>query len=78
MVLGTPRGDERRLTRARTQIPNFAHVTNQNDPVPNVPPHALEFQHPAGELHIKSVDAATTNATMLDCPGQENDVRISL
>ena len=60
------------------QVPTFVHVTNQDDVVPNVPPHFLDFQHPSGELHIKSVDAATTNATILDCPGQENDVRISL
>ena len=58
----------------RTQIPDFTHVTNQNDPVPNVPPHALSFQHPSGELHIKTVSDSTGNATMLDCPGQENDV----
>ena len=59
----------------RTQIPDFTHVTNQNDPVPNVPPHALQFQHPSGELHIKSVDNSTGDATMEDCPGQENEVR---
>ena len=44
--------------------------------MPNVPPQALQYQHPSGERHIKSVDATTGNATMVDCPGQENEVRV--
>lgn len=59
------------------QMPEFAHVTNQDDPVPNVPPHVLDFQHPAGELHITSVDATSGAATMVDCPGSENQVSCS-
>lgn len=62
------------LTIRTHQIPNFIHVTNQNDPVPNVPPHALDFEHPSGEVHITSVDDTTGNATMVACSGQENQV----
>ncbi len=56
------------------QVPDFAHVTNQDDPVPNVPPQFLEFQHPPGELHIEAVDDKTGDAQVVACPGQENDV----
>ena len=43
--------------------------------MPDVPPRLLSFQHPEGELHIASVDSSGNNATMVACPGQENDVR---
>ena len=56
------------------QIPDFSHITNQNDPVPNVPPHILDFEHPEGELHITNVDDSTGDATMVACPGSENTV----
>ena len=62
------------LTAACAQVPDFAHVTNQDDPVPNVPPHFLDFEHPAGELHITKVNNSTGSATMVACPGSENDV----
>ena len=63
--------------RGREQIPNFAHVTNQDDPVPNVPPHFLDFEHPGGELHITAVDNSTGQATMVNCPGSENQVSVA-
>jgi hypothetical protein len=44
------------------------HVTNENDPVPTVPPRFLGFQHPSGEVHIN------TNGLVVSCPGQENEV----
>ena len=62
------------LSRSRRQIPDFVHVTNQKDPVPTVPPHALSFEQPQGEIHITAVDDSTGNATMVACPGQENQV----
>ena len=55
------------------QLPDFTHVTNQNDPVPNVPPRFLSFQHPQGEIHITTV-GTNGDATMESCPGQENEV----
>ncbi|KAI0356282.1 alpha/beta-hydrolase [Trametes cingulata] len=53
---------------------SFVHVTNQNDPVPRVPPQALEFQHPSNEIHITAVDASGKIATAARCPGQENSL----
>ena len=44
--------------------------------MPNVPPHFLDFKHPAGELHITKVDNSTGSATMVACPGSENDVSV--
>ncbi|OJT14911.1 hypothetical protein TRAPUB_8534 [Trametes pubescens] len=73
VVFGLPRvGNQEWADLFDTLIPNFIHVTNQNDPVPNVPPHALDFEHPSGEVHITSVDDTTGNATMVACSGQEN------
>ncbi|KAJ7828319.1 alpha/beta-hydrolase [Mycena leptocephala] len=46
--------------------PHF--VSNQNDPVPTVPPKFLGFQHSSGEIHI--VDDSQTN--LVACPGQDN------
>ncbi|EIW63608.1 alpha/beta-hydrolase [Trametes versicolor FP-101664 SS1] len=75
VVFGLPRvGNQEWADLFDTLIPNFIHVTNQNDPVPNVPPHALDFEHPSGEVHITSVDDTTGNATMVACSGQENQV----
>ena len=56
-----------------TQLPDFTHVTNQNDPVPLVPPQILSFQHPDGEIHITGV-SDSGDATLVACPGQENSV----
>ncbi|KAF7332861.1 Lipase-3 domain-containing protein [Mycena venus] len=43
-------------------------VSNQNDPVPTVPPKFLGFQHSSGEIHI--VDDSQQN--FVACPGQDN------
>ncbi|KAH9859057.1 alpha/beta-hydrolase [Lenzites betulinus] len=73
VVFGLPRvGNQDWADLFDTLIPDFIHVTNQNDPVPNVPPHDLSFEHPSGEVHITSVDATSGDATMEACPGQEN------
>ncbi|KAI0762112.1 alpha/beta-hydrolase [Trametes elegans] len=73
VVFGLPRvGNQAWADLYDSLLPNFIHVTNQNDPVPNVPPHEFDFEHPQGEIHITSVDDKTGNATMLGCPGQEN------
>ncbi|KAJ7772720.1 alpha/beta-hydrolase [Mycena maculata] len=45
------------------------YMSNQNDPVPTVPPKFLGFQHSSGEAHI--VDASQTN--IVSCPGQDNE-----
>ncbi|CDO69250.1 hypothetical protein BN946_scf185042.g152 [Trametes cinnabarina] len=51
---------------------SFTHVTNQDDPVPRVPPQFLQFQHPSNEIHITAVDSSGFVATAEYCPGQEN------
>ncbi|KAM5532581.1 hypothetical protein V8D89_013787 [Ganoderma adspersum] len=51
---------------------SFTHVTNQDDPVPRVPPQFLNFQHPSNEIHITAVDPSGNTATAQLCPGQEN------
>ncbi|PIL29756.1 hypothetical protein GSI_08195 [Ganoderma sinense ZZ0214-1] len=74
VVFGLPRvGNSDWATLLNKLIPDFAHVTNQDDPVPNVPPHFLDFEHPAGELHINTVNNSTGAAAMVACPGSEND-----
>ncbi|KAJ7324045.1 alpha/beta-hydrolase [Mycena albidolilacea] len=44
-------------------------VTNQNDPVPTVPPLLFGYTHSAGEVHI--VDGSQTN--IVSCPGHDNE-----
>ncbi|KAF9468230.1 alpha/beta-hydrolase [Collybia nuda] len=51
----------------------FTHISNQNDPVPTVPPRFLGYQHPAGEVHIKAVDADGEATDIVACGGQENE-----
>jgi len=51
----------------------ITHVTNQQDPVPTVPPLFLDYVHPAGEIHINAVDANGDATDIVACPGQENE-----
>jgi len=50
----------------------FAHVSNQHDPVPVVPPRFLGFQQVGGEIHIQAVDESGQATDVLNCPGQDN------
>lgn len=52
---------------------SLSHVTNQEDPVPSVPPRFLDYVHPSGEIHIKSVDTSGDATDIVACPGQENE-----
>ncbi|KAJ7577432.1 alpha/beta-hydrolase [Mycena floridula] len=52
---------------------SLIHVTNQHDPVPILPPRFLAYQHPAGEIHINSVDSTGAATSIVSCPGQENE-----
>jgi len=75
-VFGLPRGGNQAYANFIDSAlgKTFTFVTNQNDPVPTLPPRFLEFQHSQGEIHIRSVDTATGNPTsVVSCPGQEND-----
>lgn len=51
----------------------FTFVTNQDDPVPQVPPQFLNFQHPSNEIHITAVDETGERATAGRCKQQENE-----
>ncbi|KAH0583182.1 hypothetical protein H2248_011065 [Termitomyces sp. 'cryptogamus'] len=51
----------------------MAHMTNQDDPVPLVPPQLIGYQHPSGEVHIRAVDANGDATDVVACPGQENE-----
>lgn len=49
---------------------DFQFFVNGDDPVPKVPPTALGFQHPSGEIFQKN---NTASIETLRCPGQENE-----
>ncbi|KAK7056891.1 hypothetical protein VNI00_002608 [Paramarasmius palmivorus] len=51
---------------------SFSFITNQDDPVPIVPPRFLGYQHPSNEVHIKAVDDAGQATDVVACQGQEN------
>lgn len=48
-------------------------MTNQNDIVPHLPPEFVGFAHPAGEVHVDTVDEKSGQATVLACPGRDNE-----
>ncbi|KAK7470790.1 hypothetical protein VKT23_002208 [Stygiomarasmius scandens] len=50
----------------------LTRVSNQDDPVPIVPPRAIGFRHPTGEVHINAVDANGDATDVVACEGQEN------
>ncbi|ESK95718.1 hypothetical protein Moror_12502 [Moniliophthora roreri MCA 2997] len=51
---------------------SFTHITNQDDPVPIVPPRFLGYQHPSNEVHIKAVDNAGQATDVVACPGPQD------
>jgi len=72
VVFGLPRvGNQEWANLVDSMFPMFTHVTNQDDPVPIVPPQSLNFQQPSGEAHITAVNSSGTS-TIEQCPGQEN------
>ncbi|CAL1713892.1 unnamed protein product [Somion occarium] len=72
---GLPRvGNQEFADMVDQLFPTFTHVTNQKDPVPIVPPRFLSYQHASGEVHITAVDDKSGEATILECPGQENEL----
>jgi len=70
VVFGLPRGGNVAFANLiDSQLGNqFTYVTHGNDPVPNLPPRDLGYQHSAGEVHIPDSDESGT----VTCPGQEN------
>jgi len=65
---GLPRGGNEAWANFLDSQVGVTFMTNQNDPVPTVPPKFLGFQHSSGEIHI--VD--DTQQNFVDCPGQDN------
>ncbi|KAJ7872431.1 alpha/beta-hydrolase [Mycena leptocephala] len=65
---GLPRGGNQGWADFLDSQLGLSFVSNQNDPVPTVPPKFLGFQHSSGEIHI--VDDSQTN--LVACPGQDN------
>ncbi|KAJ6469739.1 alpha/beta-hydrolase [Mycena vitilis] len=66
---GLPRGGNQAWADFLDKEVGVTFVTNQNDPVPTVPPRALGFAHSSGEVHI--VDDSQNN--FVACPGQDNE-----
>jgi len=66
---GLPRGGNVNWANFLDSSVGVNFMTNQNDPVPTVPPKFLGFQHSSGEAHI--TDSSTPD--ILACPGQDND-----
>ncbi|KAF7337362.1 Lipase-3 domain-containing protein [Mycena sanguinolenta] len=66
---GLPRGGNPAWADFLDNGVGVTFMTNQNDPVPVVPPKFLGFQHSSGEVHI--VD--DTQQNFVACPGQDNE-----
>ncbi|KAF8183240.1 alpha/beta-hydrolase [Mycena galopus ATCC 62051] len=66
---GLPRGGNEAWANFLDSGVGVTYMSNQNDPVPTVPPKFTGFQHSSGEVHI--VDASQTN--FVACPGQDNE-----
>lgn len=74
VVFGLPRGGNQEWANLvdKTLGTDFTHITNQNDPVPTVPPQFLGYVHPQGEVHIAKANATGATETVA-CPGTENE-----
>ncbi|KII85999.1 hypothetical protein PLICRDRAFT_304796 [Plicaturopsis crispa FD-325 SS-3] len=75
-LFGLPRGGNQEfadLVNANLGSTGFTFITNQHDPVPEVPPRFLGYVHPQGEVHILDDDAQGNAKTIVACPGQENE-----
>jgi len=66
---GLPRGGNQEWADFLDSGVGVTFMSNQNDPVPTVPPRFLGFQHSSGEIHI--VDDSQKN--FIACPGQDNE-----
>ncbi|KAJ7132176.1 alpha/beta-hydrolase [Mycena epipterygia] len=66
---GLPRGGNQAWADFLDSGVGVTFMTNQNDPVPTVPPRFLGFQHSSGEIHI--ID--DTQQNFVACPGQDNE-----
>ncbi|KAJ7199796.1 alpha/beta-hydrolase, partial [Mycena pura] len=67
-TFGLPRGGNKAWADFLDSKVGVTFVTNQNDPVPTLPPLILGFAHSSGEIHV--VDSSQKN--LVACPGHDN------
>ncbi|KAJ6459968.1 alpha/beta-hydrolase [Mycena sanguinolenta] len=67
-TFGLPRGGNEAWANFLDSNVGVTFMTNQNDPVPTVPPLLFGYTHSSGEVHI--VDSSQTN--IVSCPGHDN------
>ncbi|KAG6864286.1 hypothetical protein C0991_010805 [Blastosporella zonata] len=74
-VFGLPRGGNAAWADLvdSTLADTMTHMTNQNDPVPDLPPQFLKYKQPGGEVHIRAVDANGDATDVVSCAGQDNE-----
>ncbi|KAI0353775.1 lipase [Trametes cingulata] len=64
---GLPRVGNSAFAKYVDSLPiSVTHVTNREDPIPVLPPMALGFHHPSGEVHIRPSN------DWVACPGEDN------
>ncbi|KAG7094501.1 hypothetical protein E1B28_005330, partial [Marasmius oreades] len=73
-VFGMPRAGNKAFadfvdSTLGTSDSTYARITNQDDPVPRVPPQAIGYQHASGEIHIGD----EKGDKIFQCPGQDNE-----
>ncbi|KAG6809566.1 hypothetical protein H0H92_015749 [Tricholoma furcatifolium] len=74
-VFGLPRGGNPAWADLvdATLGSTMGYMTNQNDPVPTLPPQLLGYRQPSGETHVRAVDASGDATDVVACSGQENE-----
>ncbi|KAJ7506113.1 alpha/beta-hydrolase [Mycena galericulata] len=65
-IFAPPRGGNTAWADFQDSNVGVTFVTNQNDPVPTLPPLLLRFAHSSGEIHMLS------ETDLVACPGQDN------
>ncbi|KAF8209142.1 alpha/beta-hydrolase [Mycena galopus ATCC 62051] len=68
-TFGLPRGGNEAWANFLDSNVGVTYMTNQNDPVPTVPPLLFGYTHSSGEVHI--ADSSLTN--IVSCPGHDNE-----
>ncbi|KAJ7747181.1 alpha/beta-hydrolase [Mycena maculata] len=68
-TFGLPRGGNKAWADFLDSNAPVTFVTNQNDPVPTVPPLLFGYTHSSGEIHV--VDSSQKD--LVACPGQDNE-----
>ncbi|KAJ7628922.1 alpha/beta-hydrolase [Roridomyces roridus] len=69
-TFGLPRGGNQAWANFLDSNAPVTFVTNQNDPVPTVPPLLFGYAHSNGEIHI--TNSAQPSPDIVACPGHDN------